>query len=100
MNYEPITITELDKIMSNNKGFFDVISANTYGFSINLLCTDVRFHKDMKNNSKYSSISLICVNKELQIQENTIRVIFLNEDKTITIVFNNNLPDLIIKYIK
>lgn len=97
MNYEPITITELDKIMSQNTGLFDVISTNTYGFSINLLCTDVHFHKDVTDNNKYTSISLVCGNKEIELQEKIIKVIFLNEDGTITIVFNKNLPDLIIK---
>lgn len=98
MNYEPITITELDKIMSQNTGLFDVISTNTYGFGIDLLCTDVHFDKDMNDNSKYLCMILICQSGEVQFEPDAIDVILIDEDETITIIFIKEFPNLIIKY--
>ena len=68
------------------------------GFGIDLLCTDVHFDKDMNDNSKYVCMILICQSGEVQFEPNSIDVILLDEDGTITIIFIKEFPNLIIKY--
>lgn len=97
---KPITIKQLEKIMSQKTGLFDVNSDDfiKYKYSIDLLCSSVQFDKDMNDKSKCLSMILVCQSGELQIASNTIEVIFLDDDGTITLVFNTDLPELIIKY--
>ncbi len=98
MNYKPITIKQLEEIMSQKTGLFDSDSEDLDGFGINLLCSGVHFDKDMNDKSKYLCMILICQSGEVQFDTDAIEVIALNEDGTITIVFNKAFPNLIIKY--
>ena len=95
---KPITMEELEEIMSRRTGLFDANSDDTFGFSIDLLCSGVHFDKDMNDKGKYLCMILICESGEVQIEPDIVDVIFIDKDGTITIVFNKELPDLIIKY--
>lgn len=98
MNHKPITMIELEEIMLQKTGLFDASSEDIDGFGIDLLCTDVHFHKDMNDKSKYLCMILICESGEVQFESDAIDVILLDGDGTITIVFNRAFPNLIIKY--
>lgn len=93
-----ITMQELETIMTLRTGEFDADSVDTYGFSINMLCTGVHFDKAMNDNTKYICMILICKCGEIQIDPITIVEIYLDLDGIITFEFNNGLPDLQIRY--
>lgn len=95
---KPITIMELEEFMSQKTGLFDANSEDIDGFGIDLLCTDVHFDKDMNDKSIYLCMILICQSGEVQFEPDTIDVILIDEDETITIIFNREFPNLIIKY--
>jgi hypothetical protein len=95
---KPITMKELEEFMSHKKGVFDANSEDIDGFGIDLLCTDVHFDKDMNDNSKYLCMILIGQSGEVQFEPDSIDVILIDEDGTITIIFSRELPNLIIKY--
>lgn len=95
---KPITMMELEEIMSQRTGVFDVNNEDIDGFCINLLCTDVHFDKHMNDKGEYLYMILICQSGEVQFEPDAIDVILLDEDGTITIIFNRAFPNLIIKY--
>lgn len=93
-----ITMTELDEIMTTKKGVvFDASSADTYSFSVDLVCTGIHFDKVMESD-EYLCMILIVNGSEIQIEPEIIEEIYINKDGTITLEFNNNLPDLEIQY--
>lgn len=93
-----ITMQELETIMTLRTGEFDADSVDTYGFSINMLCTSVHFDKAMNDGTKYICMILMCKYGEVQIDPATIVEIYLDLDGIITFEFNNGLPDLQIRY--
>jgi len=95
---EVITMKELEEIMTSRTGKFDASSVDTYGFSVDMLCTGVHFDKSMDDDSEYVCMILINEPTEVQIDPHYIEEIYLDEDGTITIEFNIALPDLEIKY--
>ena len=95
---KPITMMELEEFMSQKTGLFDANSEDIDGFGIDLLCTDVHFDKDMNDKSIYLCMILICQSGEVQFEPDSIDVILLDEDGTITIIFSRAFPNLIIKY--
>ena len=95
-----ITMKELETIIAAKPGDFDAESADTYGFSICMLCNGVHFEKSMDDEEEYISMILVCKCGEMQIEANIIEEIFLQDDGTITIVFKRELPDLKISYRK
>ncbi len=97
MERKTITMEELEALMTSKKGSFDANSADCYGFSINMLCTGCHFDKAM-DGEEYICIILINEPAEVQIEPSTIEEIYLDDDGMITLVFNNNLPDLEITY--
>lgn len=92
-----ITMEEMEAIMTSKTGVFDADSVDTYGMSINMLCTSCHFDKSM-DGSEYVCMILMNEPTEVQIEPDTIDEIYLDPDGTITLEFNNGLPDLEIKY--
>lgn len=92
-----IAIEELESIMTAKTGVFDANSLDTYGMSINMLCTSCHFDKSM-DGSEYICMILMNEATEVQIEPDIIDEIYLDPDGTITIEFNKYLPDLEIKY--
>lgn len=88
---------ELEAIMTAKTGVFDADSVDTYGMSINMLCTSCRFDKSMVY-GEYICMILMNEPTEIQIEPDTIDEIYLDLDGTITLEFNNGPPDLEIKY--
>lgn len=98
MKQKVITMKELEEFMSHKTGLFDANSIDIDGFGIDLLCTDVHFDKDMNDTNKYLCMILICQSGEVQFEPDSIDVILIDEDETITIIFSRAFPDLIIRY--
>jgi len=92
-----ITMEELETIMTAKTGVFDASSADTYSFSVDLVGTGVHFDKSAIS-GEYLCMILLVGNSEIQIEPVIIENIYLDNDGTIMIEFNNNLPDLEIKY--
>lgn len=97
MGRTTITMEELETLMTSKKGSFDANSVDAYAFSIDMRCTGCHFDKAMDGN-EYLCMILMNEPTEIQIEPSTIEEIYLDEDGTITLEFNNNLPDLEIKY--
>lgn len=92
-----ITMEELENFMTSKNGVFDASSVDTYSFSVDLVCTGVHFDKVM-DSKEYLCMILIVSGSEIQIEPEIIEEIYLDKDEMITIEFNNELPDLEIKY--
>lgn len=94
-----ISMKELEMIMATKSGEYDAGSADSYGFSVCMLCTGAHFEKSMADNEEYVSMIMVCKCGEIQIGANIIGEIYLeDEDGTVTLVFKRDLPDLIIRY--
>lgn len=94
-----ITMAELEDFMGAREGrVFDVGSADTFGFSVDIVCKGVHFDKSMNDNTDYICMIFICDCGEVQIQPDIIEEIYLEPDNTITIEFDENFPDLEIKF--
>ena len=91
-----ITMEELETIMTEKSAVFDACSVDTYGMSIDMLCTGCRFEKT--DGSEYLAMILVNEPTEVQMDASYIEEIYLDEEGTITIEFNVILPDLEIKY--
>lgn len=92
-----ITMEELEAIMTAKTGVFDADSVDSYGMSIDMLCTGCHFDKSM-DGSEYVCMILMNEPTEVQIEPDTIEEIYLDPDGTITLEFNKYMPDLEIKY--
>lgn len=92
-----ITMAELEEIMTARTGVFGASSIDSYSFSVDLVCTGVHFDKVM-DSGKYLCMILIVNGSEIDIDPEIIEEIYIDKDETITMEFNNGLPDLEIKY--
>ncbi len=91
---QAITITELKRIMESKKGIFSLYSFDTCGVSFTIVGNRVYFDKS----NGHACMVVECKSGEIQIDFPSIKEIYLDGDRTITIVFNKDLPDLKIKY--
>lgn len=99
MSRKIITMKELEMFMKEREGkVFDADSVDTYGFSVDMLCTGCHFDKVMNTEDEYLLMTLTNEPTEIDIDIEIIEDIYLDEDETVTIKFNNGLPDLEIKY--
>lgn len=99
MSRKVITMKELEMFMKKREGkVFDASSVDSYTFSVDMLCTGYHFDKVMNTEDEYLLMTLTNEPTEIDIDVEIIEDIYLDEDKTVTIEFNNGLPDLEIKY--
>ena len=89
-----ITTTELEQLMTSKKGIFSLYSVDTCGVSFTIVGNRAYFEKS----NGHACMVVECKSGEIQIDFPSIKEIYLDGDRTITIVFNKDLPDLKIKY--
>lgn len=91
-----ISIKEMETIMATKSGVFDASSVDKYSMSIDLVCTGVQFEKT--NDGEDLAMVLLVGNSEVQIDPDIIEEIYLGANGEITIEFDENLPDLEIRF--